>query len=133
MNGLEVPLKVKHARAIIISTFRTAECSTLWEMLKTQPLMEQRFTAWKFCHLLHKVLREGHHSIISASIKNRKLILQIGLMWVHLNDGVGICIDLYSKLLVMKIDFHRKNPAIPGSMLFELEKLEKHSHNDINY
>uniref|UniRef100_T1H6F4 ENTH domain-containing protein n=1 Tax=Megaselia scalaris TaxID=36166 RepID=T1H6F4_MEGSC len=120
LNGLEVPLKVKHARAIIISTFRTA--MFLWEMLKTQPLMEQRFTAWKFCHLLHKVLREGHHSIISAQSKIES-ILQIFDVGAS-EDGVGICIDLYSKLLVMKIDFHRKNPAIPGSMLFEF--------NDIN-
>ncbi|KAL5283135.1 HIP1.2 family protein [Megaselia abdita] len=109
------------------------ECSTLWEMLKRQPLMEQRFTAWKFCHLLHKVLREGHQSIIKVSYSNRTLIAQIGAMWVHLNDGVGVCIEMYTKLLVTKIEFHKRNTAIPGNLVLEFNELEKYAHNDINY
>lgn len=133
LNGLEAPLKVKHARAVIISTFRTSECSTLWEMFKRQPLMEQRFTAWKFCHLLHKILREGHQSIVKVSHFNRNLINQIGSMWMHLNDGVGVCIEMYTKLLVSKIEFHKRNTAIPGNLVLEFIELEKYAHNDINY
>lgn len=52
---------------------------------------------------------------------------------MHLNDGVGVCIELYTKLLVAKIEFHKRNAAIPGSLVLEFNELEKFAHNDINY
>jgi huntingtin interacting protein 1 len=43
------------------------------------------------------------------------MILEMGKLWGHLNDGYGLSIKEYSKLLVTKLNFHDRNPRFPGS------------------
>ncbi|XP_053954004.1 huntingtin-interacting protein 1 [Anastrepha ludens] len=132
LNPMEAPLKMKHARFIIITTHRVKEAKSLWMIFTRQPLMENRFTAWKFCHLLHKVLREGHASTIKDSQTHKKMILEMGKLWGHLQDGVGNCIQAYSKLIVTKLEFHEKNILFPGSLLIDFKEIEKAASDDIN-
>lgn len=132
LNPMEAPLKMKHARFIIITTHRVKEAKSLWMIFTRQPLMENRFTAWKFCHLLHKVLREGHASTIKDSQTHKKMILEMGKLWGHLQDGVGNCIQAYSKLIVTKLEFHEKNILFPGSLLIDFKEIEKAAGDDIN-
>ncbi|XP_017470328.1 PREDICTED: huntingtin-interacting protein 1 [Rhagoletis zephyria] len=132
LNPMEAPLKMKHARFIIITTHRVKEAKSLWMIFTRQPLMENRFTAWKFCHLLHKVLREGHTSAIKDSQTHKKMILEMGKLWGHLQDGVGNCIQAYSKLVVTKLEFHEKNVLFPGSLLIDFKEIEKAADDDIN-
>lgn len=132
LNPMEAPLKMKHARFIIITTHRVKEAKSLWMIFTRQPLMENRFTAWKFCHLLHKVLREGHASAIKDSQTHKKMILEMGKLWGHLQDGVGNCIQAYSKLIVTKLEFHEKNVLFPGSLLIDFKEIEKAASDDIN-
>lgn len=132
LNPMEAPLKIKHARSVIITTHRTKEGKSLWAVVTRQPIMEYRFTAWKFCHLLHKVLREGYETCIRHSQSHKKMILEMGKLWGHLQDGVGHCIQAYSKLIVTKLDFHEKNAIFPGSLLIEFRDIEKFAGEDIN-
>ncbi|XP_049314043.1 huntingtin-interacting protein 1 isoform X2 [Bactrocera dorsalis] len=132
LNPMEAPLKMKHARFIIITTHRVKEAKSLWMIFTRQPLMENRFTAWKFCHLLHKVLREGHASTVKDSLMHKKMILEMGKLWGHLQDGVGNCIQAYSKLIVTKLEFHEKNILFPGSLLIDFKEIEKAAVDDIN-
>lgn len=39
---------------------------------------------------------------------------------------------MYIRLLVTKIDFHRRNPRIPGNLQLTAEELEAIGENDIN-
>lgn len=82
MNGIEMPLKVKHARAAIIGTFHTQGAHSLWAVCLRQPLQDNRITAWKFCHLLHKVLREGHPLCCQHSMRHRAMLTELGKLWV---------------------------------------------------
>lgn len=82
LHGIETPLKTKHARAAIIGTFYTHGAHAFWSIALRQPLQENRITAWKFCHLLHKVLREGHHLSCQQSMRHRSMLLEMGRLWV---------------------------------------------------
>lgn len=133
LNPMETPLKLKHARSAIIYTHRTKETKTFWALVTKQPLMESRFTAWKFCHLVHKVLREGHSSALKHSQTHKKLVYEMGKLWGHLQDGVGICIQAYTRLLVTKLEFHAKNPYFPGSLALDFKDVERMAGDDINF
>ncbi|XP_055701906.1 huntingtin-interacting protein 1 isoform X2 [Phlebotomus papatasi] len=133
LSPAEFPLKVKHARAAIIGTFHSGGAHSFWAIAVRQPLQENRITAWKFCHLLHKVLREGHPNACQHSMRQRGMLTELGKLWGHLKDGYGTCIKQYTKLLVTKLEFHDRNPRFPGSMAMKKEELEQIGGNDINY
>lgn len=130
---METPLKSKHARSIIIIIHKSKEARTFWAIITRQPIMENRFTAWKFCHLLHKVLREGHKCALQQSQKHANMILEIGKLWGHLQDDIGYCIKAYSKLLVTKLNFHDKNRMYPGSLLITFAEIATIADKDLNY
>ncbi|EDV51601.1 huntingtin-interacting protein 1-related protein [Drosophila erecta] len=133
LNGLEAPLKTKHARSIIIMIHKAKEAKTFWMIISRQPLMQNRFTAWKFSHLLHKVLREGHESAIRHSQSHKKMILEVGKMWGLLQDDIGCCIQAYSKLLATKLSFHDKNRMFPGTLNISFTELFIAVDRDLNY
>lgn len=50
----------------------------------------------------------------------------------YLKEGYGKLIFLYCRLLVAKIDFHRRNPLFPGNLMILDGALEQACENDIN-
>lgn len=132
LSPSEAPLKMKHARSVIIATHRSKSGKPFWAVITRQPIMEHRFTAWKFCHMLHKVLREGHESCIKHSQTHKTLILEVGKLWGHLQDGVGKCIEAYTRLLVNKLEFHQKNTNIPGSLTVDFNEFARSVGEDLN-
>lgn len=129
----EMPIKVKHVRAAIIGTFHSKGGHAFWAIAIRQPIQDNRIVAWKFCHLLHKILREGHPNCCQHSMRHRSMLTEAGKLWGHLNDGYGICIKHYTKLLVTKLEFHDRNPGIPGSLALKPGELEKIGGGDINF
>uniref|UniRef100_A0A182LXA7 I/LWEQ domain-containing protein n=2 Tax=Anopheles culicifacies TaxID=139723 RepID=A0A182LXA7_9DIPT len=132
LSNVEMPIKVKHVRAAIIGTFHSNGGHAFWAIAIRQPIQGNRIVAWKFCHLLHKILREGHPLCCAHSMRHRTMLLEAGKMWGHLTDGYGICIKHYTKLLVTKLEFHDRNPRIPGSLSLRQGDLEKIGEGDIN-
>ncbi|EAT33144.1 AAEL014598-PA, partial [Aedes aegypti] len=129
----EMPIKVKHVRAAIIGTFHSKGGHAFWAIAIRQPIQDNRIVAWKFCNLLHKILREGHPNCCQHSMRHRSMLTEAGKLWGHLNDGYGICIKHYTKLLVTKLEFHDRNPGIPGSLALKPGELEKIGGGDINF
>ncbi|XP_035912484.1 huntingtin-interacting protein 1 isoform X5 [Anopheles stephensi] len=132
LSNVEMPIKVKHVRAAIIGTFHSNGGHAFWAIAIRQPIQDNRIVAWKFCHLLHKILREGHPLCCQHSMRHRAMLLEAGKLWGHLNDGYGICIKHYTKLLVTKLEFHDRNPRVPGSLSLRPGDLEKIGEGDIN-
>lgn len=87
LNNTETPLKLKHARAAIIGTFHSRGAHSFWAIAIRQPLQENRIVAWKFCHLLHKVLREGHPLCCHHSLRHKQMLTELGKLWVS-TEGV---------------------------------------------
>ncbi|EDS42262.1 huntingtin interacting protein [Culex quinquefasciatus] len=133
VSNHEMPIKVKHVRASIIGTFHSKGGHAFWAIAIRQPIQENRIVAWKFCHLLHKILREGHPLCCQHSMRHRGMLIEAGKLWGHLNDGYGICIKHYTKLLVTKLEFHDRNPRIPGSLALKPGELERIGEGDINF
>ncbi|XP_063225058.1 huntingtin-interacting protein 1 isoform X2 [Bacillus rossius redtenbacheri] len=132
INVIENPVKEKHVRSTIIGTFHEKGANTFWACALRLPLQENRIVAWKFCHVLHKVLREGHPQVLGDSQRFRPRLDDLGKLWVHLREGYGKLIQLYCQLLISKLDFHRRNPRFPGNLQVTKEELESIGENDIN-
>lgn len=132
VNSTETPVKEKHVRSAIIGTYREKSGSIFWTYMLRQPLQENQIVAWKFCHVLHKVLREGHPRVIVDSQRYRGKLEDIGKLWQHLREGYGRLIQLYTRLLITKLDYHKRNPRLPGNLQVTSEELEAIGENDIN-
>ncbi|XP_046984239.1 huntingtin-interacting protein 1 [Schistocerca americana] len=132
INNMETPVKQKHVRSTIIGTFQEKGGATFWACALRLPLQDSRIVAWKFCHVLHKVLREGHPQVLPYSQRYRGKIEDLGKYWCHLREGYGKLIQIYCSLLMTKLDFHRRNPRFPGNMQVTQEELESIGENDIN-
>lgn len=76
-------MKEKHVRSTIIGTFQEKGGQTFWLVVSKLPLQDNRIVAWKFCHVLHKVLREGHPQVVAHSQRHRGMIHDLGKLWVR--------------------------------------------------
>ncbi|XP_063972135.1 huntingtin-interacting protein 1 isoform X1 [Diachasmimorpha longicaudata] len=132
VNPTETPVKEKHVRSAIIGTYQEKSGTVFWTFVLRQPLQENRIVAWKFCHVLHKVLREGHPRVIPDSQRHKKRLEDLGKLWQHLREGYGKLIHLYIRLLITKLEFHNRNPGLPGNLQVTTEELEAIGENDIN-
>ncbi|XP_017788314.1 PREDICTED: huntingtin-interacting protein 1 [Habropoda laboriosa] len=132
VNPTETPVKEKHVRSAIIGTHQEKGGIFFWMYMLRQPLQENQIVAWKFCHVLHKILHEGHDKVISDSQQYRGRLENLGKLWQHLREGYGPLIQLYIRLLITKLDFHKRNPRIPGNLQVTPEELESIGENDIN-
>lgn len=46
------------------------------------PLQDNRIVAWKFCHVTHKLLREGHPACLDDSQRHITMIENLAKLWV---------------------------------------------------
>ena len=91
---------------IIIGTFQTKSGQIFWLYARRLQLDANPIVCWKFCHVLHKVLRDGYPKAIQDSYRYRSRLLDLCKMWGLLKQGYGKLIQSYCSLLVNKIDFH---------------------------
>ncbi|KAM5192790.1 huntingtin-interacting protein 1-related protein [Mantella aurantiaca] len=132
INAQEVPVKEKHARRIILGTHHEKGAFTFWSYAIGLPLPSSSILSWKFCHVLHKVLRDGHQNVLSDCQRYRSNIREIGDLWGHLHDRYGQLVILYTKLLLYKISFHTKHPEFPPNLEVTDDVLEKAAGTDVN-
>ncbi|XP_045484030.1 huntingtin-interacting protein 1 isoform X5 [Pieris rapae] len=132
INSIETPVKEKHVRSAIIGTFQEQSAITYWMVAIRQPLQDNRIVSWKFCHVTHKLLREGHPACLDDSQRHINMIENLGKLWMHLREGYGKLIHLYCILLISKLKFHARNPRFPGNMQLTAEELDAIAENDVN-
>lgn len=109
------PPKEKHIRNAIVQTHEAKSSTLFWQLAAKLPLAVNAHSCWKFSYLLHKLLREGHHSIFKQSRVYRPKLDELSRYWSHI-QGYGPLILSYMKLLMLKIDFHNKYEFLPGSL-----------------
>uniref|UniRef100_A0A9J8D274 Huntingtin interacting protein 1 related n=1 Tax=Cyprinus carpio carpio TaxID=630221 RepID=A0A9J8D274_CYPCA len=134
INSTETPLKEKHARRIILGTHREKGAYTFWSYAVGLPLPSSAIISWKFCHVLHKIMRDGHPNTLQDCMRHYSSIAETGLLWSNTRDrhGYGQLVSLYSKLLCTKMEFHTKHSEIPASLEVTDEVLERTAGTDIN-
>ncbi|KAK2156417.1 hypothetical protein LSH36_214g05051 [Paralvinella palmiformis] len=132
LTNLEAPLKEKHCRRAILGTHQEHGCTVFWSIVLRYPLQGNPIVCWKFCHVLHKILRDGHENCSKDSYRYTGFLTDLGKLWGHLKIGLSRLIAFYTKLLVGRLNFHRKYPSIQGNMVLDDGDLEKICNNDIN-
>ncbi|XP_013359028.1 PREDICTED: huntingtin-interacting protein 1-related protein [Chinchilla lanigera] len=132
INSQEAPVKEKHARRIILGTHHEKGAFTFWSYAIGLPLPSSSILSWKFCHVLHKVLRDGHANVLHDCQRYRSNIREIGDLWGHLHDRYGQLVNVYTKLLLTKISFHLKHPQFPAGLEVTDEVLEKAAGTNVN-
>ncbi|KAJ8395630.1 hypothetical protein AAFF_G00031110 [Aldrovandia affinis] len=132
ITSTEAPVKEKHARIIILGTHREKGAFTFWSYAIGLPLASSSILSWKFCHVLHKVLRDGHQNSLQDCTRHISSVREMGSMWGNLHDRYGQLVALYSKLLYTKMEFHMKHPEIRTNLEASDEVLERTAGPDIN-
>ncbi|XP_067083857.1 huntingtin interacting protein 1 related b [Osmerus mordax] len=132
INTAETPVKEKHARRIILGTHREKGAFTFWSYALGIPLASNSILSWKFCHVVHKVLRDGHHNSLQDCMRHHSTIVETGALWGNLHDRYGQLVALYSKLLCTKMEFHVKHSEIRSNLEVTDEVLERTAGTDIN-
>ncbi|NWX33733.1 HIP1 protein, partial [Notiomystis cincta] len=140
INAQEVAVKEKHARNIllkagppcILGTHHEKGAQTFWSVVNRLPLSGNAVLCWKFCHVFHKLLRDGHSNVLKDSMRYKNELSDMSRMWSHLNEGYGQLCSIYLKLLRTKMEFHTKNPRFPGNLQMSDRQLDEAGENDVN-
>ncbi|KAM6975925.1 huntingtin-interacting protein 1-related protein [Tautogolabrus adspersus] len=131
VTSTETPPKEKYVRNIIIGTYKEAGATTFWSYSLNLPLSSHSMVSWKFCYLLHKVLRGGHRNCVRDSHRYCHNIKDMGILWGNLHDRYGHIVALSAKYLCLKIEFHAKHTVIPGHLEVSDETLEREAGTDM--
>uniref|UniRef100_A0A3Q3GTK2 Huntingtin-interacting protein 1-related protein n=1 Tax=Labrus bergylta TaxID=56723 RepID=A0A3Q3GTK2_9LABR len=131
INTQEVAVKEKHARNILILSLCKG-AHTFWAAVNRLPLSSNAVLCWKFCHVFHKLLRDGHPNVIKDSMRNKADLTDMSRMWGHLSEGYGKLCSIYLKLIITKMEFHIKNPRFPGNLQMSNRQLDEAGENDVN-
>lgn len=132
VNTQEVPVKEKHLRTLIIASYKEKGAGTFWINFIRLQIEGSPILSWKFCHVLHKLLNEGHKNCIADSLKYRSKINDLGKLWSHLKEGYGQLILAYCKLILTKLEFHHRNINVGGNLQLSDEQLEALGQHDVN-
>ncbi|XP_058268142.1 huntingtin-interacting protein 1-related protein isoform X2 [Hemibagrus wyckioides] len=132
ITSTEAPIKAKYGRNILLGTHWESGAVTFWSHAVNLPLASNAIVSWKFCHMVHKLLRDGHPNTLRDSRGHVPNIKQMGTLWGSLHDRYGHIVALYAKFLCVKIDFHCKRTTIPPNLEAPDEVLERAIAVDIN-
>ncbi|XP_007518015.1 huntingtin-interacting protein 1 isoform X2 [Erinaceus europaeus] len=132
INAQEMAVKEKHARTCILGTHHEKGAQTFWSVVNRLPLSSNAVLCWKFCHVFHKLLRDGHPHVLKDSLRYKSELSDMSRMWGHLSEGYGQLCSIYLKLLRTKMEFHAKNPRFPGNLQMSDRQLDEAGENDVN-
>ncbi|KAI0219438.1 Huntingtin-interacting protein 1-related protein [Lamellibrachia satsuma] len=108
INVNETPVKEKHARIIILGTHHDRSGQLFWHAVQHLQLQGHPILCWKFCHVLHKMLRDGHSQVLVDSRRYTGFMTELGKLWGHLRDSYGNLIANYTKLLIGRLAYYSK-------------------------
>lgn len=128
----EGPVKEKHVRKLLIGSYQAESGAFFWQYLPIVRLKENQVVCWKFCHVLHKMLRDGHRQVLINSYERRQILLDCGNMWRHVEDGYGQLIFKYCTLLFNRINFLTRNPRFPNDLKLTDDQLDEIGEGDPN-
>ncbi|CEF66645.1 Huntingtin interacting protein 1 [Strongyloides ratti] len=133
LNKVEAPLKQKHARALTIGTHKERSAAFFWSAVSRIQLEKHPVLTWKFCHLLHKLIRDGHRQVLNDSYRYTHRIQQLSAFWQHLKtSGFGKCNNAYCSMLNSRLNFHKRHHIFPGNLNLTENQLNSLLGGDIN-
>ncbi|GAA6223596.1 huntingtin-interacting protein 1-related protein-like [Lates japonicus] len=131
LTSAETPPKEKYVRNIIMGSHKEGGASTFWSYALNLPLSSNSMISWKFCYLLHKLLRDGHRNAVADSYRRCRNVKDMGVLWGNLHDRYGHIVALSAKYLCLKMEFHAKHKVIPGNLEASDETVEREAGTDM--
>lgn len=124
LSGKEKPFDGLRARTIVLLTHRTDGAQIFLNMTQSQPLRMNRFTAWKYCNLMHTALRHGTPQILEMMQQppQQQLLYELSNYWAYHTDAICTCILKYLELLLHKIRFHQNYAFFTGALEADITK-----------
>ncbi|CAF1321791.1 unnamed protein product [Didymodactylos carnosus] len=116
VNNLETPAKEKHVRNLILGTFRLEGAKLFWSMCTKLQLESHPIVCWKFCYVIHRLLRDGHKHVVHDSIPLAAYFDQLGKFWSALRQSYGTMTYRYCRLIIVKLGFHERNAMFSGNL-----------------
>ncbi|KAG7218986.1 hypothetical protein INR49_005886 [Caranx melampygus] len=123
ITATETPPKEKYVRK--------GGATTFWSYAINLPLSSNSLISWKFCYVVHKLLRDGHKNATADSYRRCRNVKDMGVLWGNLHDRYGHIVALAAKYLCLKMEFHAKHKVIPGNMEVSDETLDREAGSDM--
>lgn len=132
INQQEIPAKEKHVRTAILGTYQEKDAVIFWHVARRLQLSTHAITCWKFCHVLHKLLRDGHEKTLDRSIQYKQQMKDLANIWIHATQTYGSIISKYCNYLINRMEFLHKYKQFPGNLSITDEALDGIGNNDVN-
>lgn len=129
----ETAPKRKHVRQCIIYTWDNHSGRAFWNGLKIQPLHNDEVQVFKALITIHKVLQEGHPSVLREAQQNASWVESLARNSAPHPGGRSYAklIQEYVRLLLKKLYFHKIHPDFNGTFEYE-EYISLRNINDPN-
>lgn len=114
----ETSPKRKHVRSCIVFTWDHKTSKPFWNGLKILPLQDDEVKLFKALITIHKVLQEGHPSVILDGVRNMDWIESLGRI-SHGDRGYSRLIREYDRYILDKLNFHRMHRGFNGTFEYE--------------
>ncbi|XP_013106805.1 huntingtin-interacting protein 1 isoform X2 [Stomoxys calcitrans] len=101
-----------------MKTHEIKGAKAIWNNSKTIDLtFGNRFSMWKFCVLMHKILHDGHSQVLSDGLLFQEQLIKYANYWRAQSSDYAMseCIVRYCQVLNRKISFHNTYPMFKGS------------------
>lgn len=130
----ECPVKEKHVRRLLIASHKLESAKFFWDNITVRRLLDNQIASWKFCYVVHKLLRDGHSEVVHTSLNERQTLTLCRNMWRHVGHGYGKLIEAYCTLLINRINFLSNNPILSNDLrINEGEQLAQAEIRDIGF
>ncbi|KAI5454650.1 sla2 Src-like adaptor 2 [Naganishia albida] len=117
----ETAPKQKHVRKCIVYTWDYHTSLSVWNGLRTQPILADEVQTFKSLIVVHKLLQEGHPvTIKEAHAQTGWLETCARTVAADATKGYAPLIRAYVAFILSKLRFHRHHPEFNG--LFEYEE-----------
>lgn len=111
--------KQKHVRWCSVYTWDTGNAVAFWDALERYPVNGQDQVALKALVLLHKVIREGHPSVLKESETRLEWLKGLANVSLYNSRGYVVIIKGYTNFLISKLQCHSNHPDFDSSFSYK--------------
>ena len=117
----ETAPKRKHVRTCIVYTWDNKSAKLIFQILKSQPYINDEVQLFKMLIVIHKIIQEGHPSALKEAIREKQWIKSLARIHPTGYSSYSKLIKEYIRYLVNKLNFHSQHRGFRNGT-FEYEE-----------
>ncbi|KAI8591827.1 ANTH domain-containing protein [Geranomyces variabilis] len=116
----ETAPKQKHVRACFLYTWDLKSSGSFWQAMSSFPMLADEVVTFKALLTAHKVMREGHKSVLVDAIGMTSWFDNLSRsVPPHSHRGYGVLIRAYVQFIQAKLEYHRLHPEFSGTFDYD--------------